>query len=118
MIGLKNAAFEIAKVPFSFIAGLAFGRDAYNYPLENLETAFNARYVEATTLSRGGAEWGLYRLLTETPLVGQLFQYNVHSTDQRMTFPRLRLAESCSCPAAFMAGINGAKTRDSGLSLP
>ena len=77
VIGLKNAAFEIAKVPFSFIAGLAFGRDAYNYPLENLETAYNALYVEATTLPRGGAEWGLYRLLTETPLVGQLFQYNL-----------------------------------------
>ena len=76
VIGLKNAAFEIAKVPFSTIAGLAFGRDAYNYPLENLETAYNALYVEATTQTRGGAEWGLYRLLTEIPLVGQVFQYN------------------------------------------
>jgi len=76
VIGLKNAAFEVVKVPFSFIAGLAFGRDAYNYPLQNLQTAYNALYVEATTLPRGGAEWGLYRLLIETPLVGQLFQYN------------------------------------------
>ncbi|MEC4890037.1 MAG: hypothetical protein RI101_08245 [Nitrospira sp.] len=76
VIGLKNAAFELAKIPFSTIAGLAFGRDRANYPLENLETAYNALYVEATTQTRGGAEWGLYRLLLETPLVGQLFQYN------------------------------------------
>jgi hypothetical protein len=76
VIGLKNAAFEIAKLPFSTIAGLLFGRDAYNYPLENLLTAYDALYVEATTQTHRGAEWGLYRLLTETPLVGQLFQYN------------------------------------------
>lgn len=76
VIGLKNAAFELVKIPFSAIAGLAFGRDRMNYPLENLETAYNALYVEATTQTRGGAEWGLYRLLIETPLVGQLFQYN------------------------------------------
>lgn len=75
-IGLKNAAFEIAKLPFSTIAGLLFGRDAYHYPLENLLTAYDALYVEATTQTHRGAEWGLYRLLTETPLVGQLFQYN------------------------------------------
>lgn len=77
VIGLKNAAFEIAKLPFSFIAGLAFGRDPLNYPAENLLTALDALRVEATTLPRGGAEWGLYRLLLETPLVGQLFQYNL-----------------------------------------
>jgi hypothetical protein len=76
VIGLKNAAFEIAKLPFSTIAGLLFGRDAYNYPLENLLTAYDALYVEATTQTHRGAEWGLYRLLTEMPLVGQLFQYN------------------------------------------
>lgn len=76
VIGLKNAAFEIAKLPFSAVAGLLFGRDAYNYPLENLLTAYDALYVEATTQTHRGAEWGLYRLLTETPLVGQLFQYN------------------------------------------
>jgi hypothetical protein len=77
VIGLKNAAFEIAKLPFSTIAGLLFGRDALNYPLENLLSAYDALYVEATTQTRRGAEWGLYRLLTETPLVGQLFQYNL-----------------------------------------
>lgn len=76
VIGLKNAAFELAKLPFSTIAGLAFGRDRVNYPLENLVTAYHAFYVEATTQTRGGAEWGLYRLLLETPLIGQLFQYN------------------------------------------
>lgn len=76
IIGLKNAAFEIAKLPFSTISGLLFGRDAYNYPVENLLAAYDALYVEATTQTHRGAEWGLYRLLTETPLVGQLFQYN------------------------------------------
>ena len=76
VIGLKNAAFEIAKLPFSAVAGLLFGRDAYNYPLENLLTAYDALYVEATTQTHRGAEWRIYRLLTETPLVGQLFRYN------------------------------------------
>lgn len=78
VIGLKNAAFEIAKVPFSTIAGLLIGRDGYNYPAENLRTARDAFYVEAFTLPQSpwGAVSGLYRLLTETPLVGQLFQYN------------------------------------------
>ncbi len=76
VIGLKNAAFEIAKLPFSTIAGLLFGRDAWNYPAENVIAAYNALYVEAATETHRGAEEGLYRLLTEIPLVGQLFQYN------------------------------------------
>ena len=75
-IGLKNAAFEIAKLPFSTIAGFLFGRDVYNYPIENLQSAWNALSVEATTQTHRGAEWGLYRLLIEVPLVGQLFQYS------------------------------------------
>lgn len=81
VIGLKNAAFEIAKLPFSTVAGLLFGRDSFNYPLENLLTAYDALYVEAFTQTHRGAEWGIYRLLTEMPLVGQLFQYNF--ADQR-----------------------------------
>lgn len=76
VIGLKNAAFEIAKVPFSTIAGLLFGRDVWNYPAQNVIAAYNALYVEAATETHRGAEGGLYRLLTEIPLVGQLFQYN------------------------------------------
>ncbi|MBI3806871.1 MAG: hypothetical protein HY281_05050, partial [Nitrospirae bacterium] len=64
VIGLKNAAFEIVKLPFSTLAGLLFGRDAWNYPAENVITAWNALYVEATTQTHRGAEWGLYRLLT------------------------------------------------------
>jgi len=85
VIGLKNAAFEIAKVPFSTIAGLLIGRDAYNYPAENVLAARDALYVEAFRLPQSpwGSElssvWGLYRLLTEIPLVGQLFQYNLGS---------------------------------------
>ena len=76
VIGLKNAAFEIAKLPFSTVADLLFGRDPFNYPLQNLLTAYDALYVEAFTPTHRGAEWGIYRLLTEMPLVGQLFQYN------------------------------------------
>jgi len=76
VIGLKNAAFEVTKMPFSLIAGLAFGRDHYNYPLTNLLAARDALFLEATTQTRGGLEWGIYRLFTEIPLVGQLFQYN------------------------------------------
>ncbi|MDH4329128.1 MAG: hypothetical protein OEV77_11445 [Nitrospira sp.] len=76
VIGLKNAAFEVTKIPFSFIAGRAFGRDAWNYPLTNLLTARDALLVETTTKPRGGLEWGIYRLFTEIPLVGQIFQYN------------------------------------------
>jgi len=76
VIGLKNAALEVTKMPFSLVAGQAFGRDAWNYPLTNLLTARDALLVEATTQPRGGLEFGIYRLFTELPLVGQLFQYN------------------------------------------
>lgn len=76
IIGLKNAVLEVTKMPFSFLAGQAFGRDAWNYPLTNLLTARDALLVETTTQTRGGLEWGIYRLVTELPLVGQLFQYN------------------------------------------
>jgi hypothetical protein len=86
VIGLKNAAFEVAKVPFSTIAGLLIGRDKLNYPLANVLAARDALYVETFSLPQSpwGSEWspvwGLYRLLTETPLVGQLFQYNLGSS--------------------------------------
>ena len=80
VIGLKNAAFEIVKLPFSLIAGPLFGRDAYNYPIENIRTAWDALCVEANLEPQSQPQWGalggFYRLLTETPLVGQLFQYN------------------------------------------
>ena len=92
VIGLKNAAFEIAKLPFSTIAGLLFGRDAYNYPIENLQTAWDAFYVEASTQTHRGAEWGLYRLLTEVPLVGQLFQYNFGGDRSELDDPSTNLS--------------------------
>jgi len=76
VIGIKNAAFEVIKLPFSTVAGLFFGRDPLNYPVENFLAAYNTLFVEATTQTHRGAEWGLYRLLLEVPLVGQLFQYN------------------------------------------
>ena len=42
-IGVKNAAFEVAKMPFSTVAGLLFGRDnPFFYPAQNLRTAWNA----------------------------------------------------------------------------
>lgn len=75
-IGVKNAAFEVTKLPFSTLAGMLFGRDQSNYPLENLITAKNALSVEVLTLPSWGIEWGWYRLLLELPLIGQAFQYN------------------------------------------
>lgn len=82
VIGLKNAAFETTKIPFSIIAGRLFGRDGWNYPVTNLQTAIDALDVETRTFpprSPWGPVAGFYRLLTETPLVGQLFQYNFTS---------------------------------------
>jgi hypothetical protein len=76
IIGVKNAAFEMAKVPFSLIAGALVGRDGWNYPLQNIVTAGNALAVELFSETRGGAEHGLYRLFTDIPIVGQIFQYN------------------------------------------
>ncbi|MGQ0810457.1 MAG: hypothetical protein ACT4OO_04445 [Nitrospiraceae bacterium] len=77
VIGLKNAVFEVVKAPFSFIAGALFGRDdAHRYPLQNFRTAYYALAVESTTQTRYGALWGVYRLITELPLVGQALQYN------------------------------------------
>ena len=80
VIGIKNAAFEIIKLPFSTVAGLLFGRDPLNYPVEILQSAYNTLSVEATAPLHGGpigsAGWGVYRLLLEIPLIGPLFQYN------------------------------------------
>jgi hypothetical protein len=76
VIGIKNAAFEVIKMPFSLIAGLISGRDTLNYPVQDLLNARDALQVELLRRPRRGAAAGLYRLLTETPLVGQAFQYN------------------------------------------
>ena len=76
-IGIKNAAFELAKMPFSLIAGALFGRDsAMHYPLQNFRMAYNAVYFEATSETRIGMPLSVYRLFTEIPLIGHLFQYN------------------------------------------
>lgn len=77
-IGVKNAVFEVAKVPFSFIGGIAAGRDAvWKYPLQNLYTAYEAVKVEMTTGTGEGAYWlrGPHRLLTEIPIVGPIFLF-------------------------------------------
>jgi hypothetical protein len=83
VIGVKNAVFEIAKTPFSLIAGVLIGRDPLNYPVENGISARDVLDMEILRLppSSWGAVWGFYRLLTEVPLVGQLFQYNFGSDD-------------------------------------
>lgn len=76
-IGLKNAAFEITKAPFSLVAGLLFGRDQfYLYPVQNFQTAFDAIQVEAGNLPSYSFFPGLYALITELPFVGQLAQLN------------------------------------------
>lgn len=74
-IGLKNAAFEVTKIPFSIGAALVAGRDPLNYPLQNFLNAQDALIVEFGQPRRGVAA-SVYRFLTETPLVGQAFQYN------------------------------------------
>ncbi len=76
VIALKNVVFEVAKLPFSFVEGLLFGRDSINYPVQNVLNARDTLIVELSSLPRGGMETGLYRLITEIPLVGQIFQYN------------------------------------------
>jgi hypothetical protein len=74
-IGAKNAAFELTKLPFSFVAGLIAGRDTLNFPLQTLINTYDTLAVELSPPQRG-AQASLYRFLTETPLVGQVFQYN------------------------------------------
>ncbi len=74
-IGAKNAAFEMTKLPFSFVAGLIAGRDTWNFPLQTLLNTYDTLAVELSPPQRG-AQASLYRFLTEAPLVGQVFQYN------------------------------------------
>jgi hypothetical protein len=76
-IGLKNAAFEVAKMPFSTVAGLLSGRDnPLFYPAQNLRTAWNALEVEIGHEPYYYFLPGLMNLIGEIPFVGQLFQFN------------------------------------------
>jgi hypothetical protein len=76
-IGVKNAAFELAKMPFSTVAGLLFGRDnAFYYPAQNIRTAWNALEVEIGHRPSYYFAPGLINLLGEVPFVGQLFHFN------------------------------------------
>ncbi len=78
IIGAKNAAFEVVKIPFSFIGGMIGGRDSiWKYPYQNLLTAYDTLAVEWGTQTEAGAVRGIHRLLTEIPLVGQVFQINL-----------------------------------------
>jgi hypothetical protein len=77
IIGIKNAVFEVAKVPFSLIGGLVAGRDEFwRYPVQNFKSAWHILEVETTTRPRYGFLTGLLRLVGETPLVGQIFHVN------------------------------------------
>jgi hypothetical protein len=76
-IGVKNAAFELAKIPFSTVAGLLFGRDnPLYYPAQNIRTAWNALEVEIGHKPSYYFFPGLINLLSEVPFVGQVFQFN------------------------------------------
>lgn len=74
-IGLKNAAFELTKIPFSTLAAFVAGRDPLNYPVQDFLNAWDALVVEFGRPRRHILA-SFYRFLTETPLVGQAFQYN------------------------------------------
>ena len=77
VIGIKNAAFELAKIPFSTVAGLLFGRDnAFYYPAQNIRTAWNALEVEIGHQPSYYFAPGIINLLGEVPFVGQLFHFN------------------------------------------
>jgi hypothetical protein len=76
-IGVKNAVFELAKMPFSTVAGLLFGRDnPFFYPAQNIRTAWNALEVEIGHQPSYYFFPGLINLLSEVPFVGQVFQFN------------------------------------------
>ncbi len=76
-IGVKNAVFEVAKMPFSAVAGLLSGRDnPMFYPAQNLRTAWNALEVEIGHEPYYYFLPGLMNLIGELPFVGQLFQFN------------------------------------------
>ncbi len=94
VIGAKNAAFELTKLPFSFVAGLIAGRDTWNFPLQTLLNTYDTLAVELSPPQRG-AQASVYRFLTETPLVGQVFQYNfgadLSEPDQLKDEPRRKL---------------------------
>jgi hypothetical protein len=76
-IGVKNAAFELAKIPFSTVAGLLFGRDnPLYYPAQNIRTAWNALEVEIGHKPSYYFLPGFINLLGEVPFVGQLFHFN------------------------------------------
>ncbi len=80
-IGMKNAALELAKMPLSSIEGLLGGRDPfYQYPITNAVNAWKTLQVELdpSNLPSYGMfpPWAIQRLLSELPLVGQVFQIN------------------------------------------
>ena len=76
-IGVKNAAFELAKIPFSTVAGLLFGRDnPFYYPAQNIRTAWNALEVEIGHQPSYYFFPGIINLLGEVPFVGQIFHFN------------------------------------------
>ena len=81
VIGVKNSAFELLKMPFSLIGGFVAGRGSFwEYPLENAKSAWNTLVMETSTWPSYGFPTGVFRLLGETPLVGQIFHLNTGPT--------------------------------------
>jgi hypothetical protein len=76
-IGVKNALFEVAKMPFSTVAGLLFGRG-------NPLLLSGAEASDGVGCAPRGDRHepyyyfapGLVNLIAEVPLVGQIFQFN------------------------------------------
>ena len=101
VIGGKNAVFEIAKAPFSFIGGIIAGRDAlWKYPLENVHNAYQSFRLEvATGTGEGDHLWDnatdiwrpIHRLLTEIPIVGPIFLYSPNYADDPQDAPKSKL---------------------------
>ncbi|MFA6091886.1 MAG: hypothetical protein WCU88_07965 [Elusimicrobiota bacterium] len=75
-VGLKNASFELAKMPFSFIAGFLGRGRPYEYPYRNLKSAYAALKTEVLHPQKLGLLSGIFRLMGELPIVGPVFQHN------------------------------------------
>lgn len=76
IVGVKNAALELTKLPMSLAAGVVSDRsDPWSSGMQVVDNAKTALAVETTEQTRRGPLWGLYRLVTEVPVVGQLIPF-------------------------------------------
>ncbi len=88
VIGVKNAAFELAKMPFSFIGGFLGRGHPYQYPWRNIQTAYQCLAMEIVHPPQIGLLHSVARLLGEIPLVGPVFQMNENPDRQGQTTPQ------------------------------